>query len=468
MPRVKTDFPGIYLPAGAKTYYTRKFIPAAVRHMFGGKPAFVQTTGERDRHKAYAASLPLQAEWQARIDAALAGRDDPNKAEILRLANEYKEKHGGELTEDKAAFLYDVMAFAFEELGGMTAATRRAIMDANRHTTLSSALASVSAAAATGFDQITGKAAPPALKRTPFLQHLDGFEKGSHLRGKHLESARSEIKQFAEHHPDASLETVTQTDVQLWVRDLASGKHGKPNLPATIRHKLNSLRQYYTWLAEGGIIDKAHKPFDGIVVRDTRSKVEIEEAKRKPWTLRQLGDLITKAADDVQLINAIRLAYYTGSRRENVCGLTVNDIHIDPDTGIRYIHFTGKGAKMRPRDVPVHPALSDLLDSLIANANGGGHLIHDGTFDEHGFRGKEIGNRFSALKASLGYDCRYVFHCIRKTTSLELRKAKVDPFMRDELCGWQESGAAMRELYAGAADLREKAEAIAKLPPLPV
>src|SRR5208337_705055 len=66
---------------------------------------------------------------------------------------------------------------------------------------------------------------------------------------------------------------------------------------------------------------------------------------------------------DFVLANAIKLAAYTGARREGICTLKVSSLLTDPDTKIRFLHLSEK-TRAGKRDVPVHSAIAGLIDEL--------------------------------------------------------------------------------------------------------
>jgi Phage integrase family len=102
--------------------------------------------------------------------------------------------------------------------------------------------------------------------------------------------------------------------------------------------------------------------------------------------------------------------------------------------------------------------------AVIANAKDG-YLIHNCEIDAYGYRGENIGERFSELRERLGFDDkRYTYHCIRKTFAHQLGKAGVIEQIINDIAGWKTKR--MQRHYAGEAELTTKLEAMEKLPPL--
>lgn len=123
-----------HLTKRRNTYFARLNIPADVQSAFDGRKIFIASTREADLKRANAVAGPLVAAWQKRIDEARLMKPDPARAEIDRLAAEYRRlKADGDLDEAASLLVFDVARFVFERLGGLTAGQRRqALIGANR------------------------------------------------------------------------------------------------------------------------------------------------------------------------------------------------------------------------------------------------------------------------------------------------------------------------------------------------
>jgi integrase len=436
----------------------RRGIPKVLQPILGRR-MFRLVMPQTHMEAAYVASIPIWDEWGRQIEAARDASQDHVRAEILRLRHAFEERRGKPLDAAGRQLYGEILDDLFQTFGGVSAATQRlALADAKGN--VRQALTAVGVST-TPYLQITGQVAV----QTPLLQYVDAWAASGELRGQHLQTSRNEVKAFAEAHPGCTLQSVNQTMVQVWVRDLLKPTDGRrPNLPATVAHKLNSLRQYWGWMQDGGLVDRTRKPFSEIKVKDLRSEVEIAEAERQRFTLPEMRRLLAASADDPPLFAAIRLAYFTGARRNGVCSLTVNSVTTDEETGIQHFIFTEKTRAGVRRKVPVHPAIKEWVDGLIANAKDG-YLIHNCEIDAYGYRGEDIGERFSELRERLGFDGkRYTYHCIRKTFAHQLGKAGVIEQIINDIAGWKTKR--MQRHYAGEAELTTKLEAMEKLPPL--
>ena len=71
-----------------------------------------------------------------------------------------------------------------------------------------------------------------------FLANFDEWKKKTHLKGKTLDQAASDIKQFAE-AVSKPLEALSGGDVQKWIEDLLESVSA-----VTVRRKLSAVRSY--------------------------------------------------------------------------------------------------------------------------------------------------------------------------------------------------------------------------------
>jgi integrase len=373
----------------------------------------------------------------------LSAASDPLKGDIQRLTNEYRQHRGKVLDDAGAGVALDVVEFVFERLGGLARSEMLAKL-ADTRGSVADAIERVPQAKET-FNIITGRS-------TPLLLHLDAWKAVSHRQGKTLDQMISDVRQFAATCPEP-IETLSERHVVKWVESLL------PNASAnTVRRKLTSLRQYWAYLQAHEIVSRDRKPFSGVAVRDRRTEVERMEAQRTRFEPDELVSVWNKAADDKMLHSAILIASHTGARRQGVCDLTVKSIRKDKATGIEYLHLAEK-SKSGVRDVPIHPAIHQLIHSLAKNADSEGFLIHS-TNNRYGKRGDAIGKRFTRLKQQMGFDDRHVFHSIRHTVVFMFRRAGCPLEIRNQIIGHADDSVGAG--YGGEIGLQQKLEWLQK------
>jgi site-specific recombinase XerD len=409
-------------------WFARLAIPVDVRSVFDGRKIFIASTHERDIKNARAVAAVQVASWQKRIDEARANKPDPARSEIERLAAEYRTVKAIGSDEEKAVLISDVIRFTFERLGGLTADQRRQVLATSRGN-VGDAMRSLPADARAAFDQIIGQ-------KTSFLHHFEVWQSATHLKGKTLDQAVSDIKRFAAAHPDAMTDTITGGKVQKWIGSLLRPTApAKALSPSTVKRVLSGIRSYWEWMQVSDHVAKDHKPFADRIIKGSKTKAEQREDERHRWEPHELVALWRAAEQkgDQVLANVTKIAAYTGARRGGICDLKASSVRTDHDTRIRFLHFVEK-TEAGVRDVPIHPAIAGLIDELVAHADREGWLIPVKE-NKYNDRGDAIGKRFTRLKQELGYDERHVFHSIRHTVVHSFRKAGCDLEMRDKLMG---------------------------------
>jgi integrase len=483
MKRVR--YPDIFLPTGGKTWFARVVVPETLRPIIG-KRQFVRTTGQTDPAAAYGVSRPMAAAWRARIAEARETAIDPAKAEIERLAHRYRETRGGQIALDT---LIDVIAFAFEQLGGMTADQRQSRITA-AHRNVPALLPGIPGGAA-AIGQVTGQ---PAQSQTRYTAHLALFKAHSRLKDRYLSQVAVEIDAMGK-TLGVDIEAVTPSLVQTWVDgQLAAGR-----VIGTVAHYLNANRSYWRFMQERELIPHSETtPFDRRDMRDNRSPGEKPEQiagertvrtcqsvlqdkelrrfrfsshagnaladDQQRWTVEQLVTLwqMADAKGLTETAAAIKIAAHTGTQLGEICTLRTSSVQIDPTTGIRFFGIREGESASVPRRVPVHSAISDLIDGLIRNAGTDGYLIGAGGKNKRGEAGGLVGSRFSALKRRLGHPAGLDFHSIRHTVSHEFRRHGVDLLIQKKILGHRDQDVTTGR-HAGAAELELAYRAIETL-----
>jgi integrase len=399
-------------------WFARINVPIDCQHVLGQKQ-FIRSTGERSPERAYAKAAPWIAEWKTRIQEARIAAKDPLRADIERLTNDYRVHRGKGLDDAGAAVALDAIEFLFERLGGLSRAETLARLATSRGD-VAAALSTIPGAPQT-YEVIIGRA-------TPILAYLDRWKAAAHRRGKTLDQMISDVRQFAAACSEP-LEAISERHVTKWVEGRLRTSTAK-----TVRRKLTALRQYWLYLQGHEIVSRDRKPFTAIAVKDHRTEVERTETERVRFEPHDLVRVWEKARDDPMLFAAIRIAAFTGARREGICKLKTGSIQRDPATGVEFLHFAEK-SKNGVRDVPVHREIRELIAALREGADGVGFLIHSSDDNKYGSRGDAIGKRFTRLKQEMGFDRRHVFHSIRHTVIHLFRRAGCPVELRNQIVG---------------------------------
>ncbi|MEJ6517174.1 MAG: tyrosine-type recombinase/integrase [Pseudomonadales bacterium] len=175
-----------------------------------------------------------------------------------------------------------------------------------------------------------------------------------------------------------------------------------------------------------------------------RTKKKAAGKARKDWRPEDLVG-VYRAAKDADLRLLIRIAAYTGARREELCSPTTV---FDQDT----ISIADSKTSAGIRTVPVHDAIKPLINDWVAARKN----LKPNKF---GDMSDAIGKRFGRLKTELGYDKSLVFHSIRATVATLLENADVPEGVSADLVGHEKPNMTYG-LYSGGASLDVKREAI--------
>ena len=372
-------------------------IPRAVQP-FLGKPMFPAGHGA-DHHATGARRLAADHRRMAATNCGGTKRQQRSPAaEVLRVRKAFEAWDGRALTAADIDLLDRFIDFLFQTVGGVSAQAQRLALASTKD--VGQALLALPAPARQQAQQALAIANGTDRIPTPFLAHLEIWKARTHLRGKSLHAAVAAVEEFAEAVP-CYLETLTGGMVQKWIDDqLRPTDRSKPSLPSTVRKKVSGCRSYWTCDAgqrQGG--QGAASVYQACDPRPSVPARERKEAEPLPFEVIDVPRLWQQAEGDTDLYAAIRIAAHTGMRREEICALTVDQVRIHE--GIRYLFEVGDKTISAIRNVPIPTAIAPLIDELVANATSEGYLIHDGWKDKNGFRGGEVGSRFSKMKTAM-------------------------------------------------------------------
>jgi integrase len=281
----------------------------------------------------------------------------------------------------------------------------------------------------------------------PFLSYFDEWQAKTHLKGKTLDQAVSDIRQFNAAIP-VSLEKLTGGAVQEWLETLLETASA-----ATVRRKLSSLKSYWAWLKSHEYVSSENSPFSGRQIRDRRTKVEQALEKRQRFEPAEVTRLINAAANDPPLQNLIRLAAFTGARREGLASLKRDSVvKIDGVLSLRVQEKTLAGI----REIPIHRKMAGLVSKLAKESKDG--FLIPSEVNRYGQRGDSLGKRFTRLKANLGFGEHRTFHSLRHTVVYLFRKAECPTEIRNQILGHEDGNGGAGAGYGGHIDQKHKLE----------
>ena len=164
--------------------------------------------------------------------------------------------------------------------------------------------------------------------------------------------------------------------------------------------------------------------------------------------------------EDKPLADLIALAAYTGARLEEIGRVHRDTITLKDGVPIAFSILESK-TEAGVREVPIHPAIAPLVQSLL-EASEDGYLLKGralGETNKYGNRLDAVGKRFGRLKTAEKFDKSFVLHSIRKTAITEVHRAGASPSVMPALFG-HETGMITFDLYSAGPSLEQKAEVI--------
>ena len=302
--------------------WVRLYIPAEVRPDFDGQTLFLEKLGpaSMDFHQANAMAAAYVASWKRQIESA---RHQPMGIDAL--------------TYGDAAVTDDALELMNED--ELRSIARAFVAQAQQQQKSSPTIV---ASASDG----------------PFLTHFDEWQKATHLKAKTLDQAVSDVRQF-DQVVGANL-NLSGGVVQEWIDGQL-----KTISAVTVRRKLSAIRSYWTWMQSREFVGKDRDPFHGRLIMDHRTKAEREADKRVRYEPEQMTQLFKACANDPALLALVKLAAYTGARREGLSSLQTDSIvKVEGIPSFRLKEKSEAGV----RHCPIHPAISKFVTALVNNA----------------------------------------------------------------------------------------------------
>jgi len=395
------------------TFFAYLDVPADVRAKLNRR-VFRETLQTDSRSVAARRAAPKIARWKTEIARARA-EPNHNDAKFWRdaLRRAKDEKHRASILEQIEMVAWDTGAINVENIGDMPSSDP----EAQRF-----------------YAEATGA-------RLPTIEHLDEWLGSLQVKDKTAKMRRSTIERLSAKFP--MLQDISRKEVRRWVTEL-----GAELKPATVQRMTSDCRTYWAYLATIEAVPEDSAPFD-------RLGLKVKSSSWLPYTAKDAVRLLAEAKGDLQLADAIRLAMYTGARREELCSLKIE--HVKED------RFEIVDAKTEAgiRTVPIHQKLSKTIKRLLRDSKDG-YVLSGLTPNANGDRGDAIGKRFTRLKRSLSFDDRHTFHSWRGTVITLLERAGVPEGTVQDIVGHERSTLA-GSTYSGKSTFEMRRSALAKL-----
>jgi integrase len=367
-----------YLKEGRKgsNAFAYKAIPAELWDVFEGRKFFQASTGKQYGQEAAAIAATLAKGWTKQIEAAKARTVTPVQRDIQRLTKMYQQAVGSSAKSDAEDLFTGIMQFLNDRaMPPLEMILHGSADDPNfveKHKT----------------------------EKTPFLRHFSDWKAAGRYGGTALKTAITHIEGF-DTAVGQSIEALRSEHVQRWV-DTQTGDAAN-----TIRNRLYSIGNYWRWMTQRGLAPRDSKPFLDIEIRgrdDDDAKTRFDPA--------DVPKLWTKAATiHLPLYYMVKIAAFSGARREAIGNIKVDDIHLDG--AVPFFVIQQDKTEAGKRQVPIHSEIMGLMRELVKNADADGYLIYSTATGEK--RTGPLGKRFSKMKTAMKYDGTMDFHSLRRT-----------------------------------------------------
>ncbi|WP_409307904.1 tyrosine-type recombinase/integrase [Pseudomonas putida] len=490
------------------TWHVRLEIPAEVRKAFGGRRILSKSLGTGHRSEAMNLRLPYLAKWKADIAAAraqvkatkenwrpeLATRsmsldkhiDSRLLATLKKAPTERKAVTPDDIEREKQE-LFDWMSALYVkafEWEGQGASGIVDTLTAHFEQLPVTPLEAVQLAANTTRDISTRLAtAKYSLTPTEVTEAATIYAAPTSYKPK-SPITKSRLAAFREiREQSVALRNVDQQESKLKKLSAYLAETGRPLDFDTVAKWLDSLgvesktkAQYITagatfwkWAMKYDAqwredFKGAVNPFDHHELPQLRGRAKAD-VQRLDFSLSELAQLHSAAITEGNnaLADLILLGTYTGARIEELCQLRAE--HVITDDGVQSFDIRDSKTVAGIRVVPVHPALTSLVQRLMTDSQDG-YLVPSDSKNKYGNRSDLHSKAFGRLKKSQGFGPRHVFHSIRKTAITQLVRAEVSGPLIAELVG-HETGTVTFDIYSQGASAAQKLTAISKIPYLP-
>lgn len=494
------------------TWHVRLEIPADVRKSFGGRRILSKSLGTGHRSEAINLRLPYLAKWKADIAAARA-----QLAEAKVQMHQYKEGWKPQL----AAWGHEVdkeTSGRFMEVAKGTRNTKDIASverEAGKQKVLDELYELAAALEAKGVPGVIAFIDNKRLEMpdSPLerVQHTAEFNRelmvmmtASHYDLNDVEAAEAKAIAFepSSYKPKSpitkarlaafrevreqsvALRNVDQQESKLKKLSAFLAETGKPLDFDTVAKWLDSLgvesKTKAQYITAGATFWKwamkydaqwredykgAVNPFEHHELPQLRGRARAD-TQRVDFSLSELAQLHSAAVTEGNnaLADLILLGTYTGARIEELCQLRTE--HVITDDGVQSFDIVDSKTVAGIRVVPVHPALTSVVQRLMADSKDG-YLVPSNSKNQYGNRSDLHSKAFGRLKKSQGFGSRHVFHSIRMTAITQLWRAEVAAPLIAELVG-HETRLVTFDIYSQGASAVQKLTAISKLPTLPI
>jgi hypothetical protein len=305
-------------------------------------------------------------------------------------------------------------------------------------------------------DEVTGKELPVTVAIDDWFKTYS-----KSVNEKIAKQGRREVEYLAENYDKIS--QVSFDSIRTYIKKLRlkGNKGNRGNDKQTILKKFNWLRNYWNYLQDEQIIPRTTRhlmgkkfvwetPFDGHKI-DTIHSDYTDVLHYEPDEMLKIWRWIRENQSHEQL-EIVTALMFTGARVSELINYAKDESIMEDDNKYRYIMIQkGKTARAR-RQVPIHPLLQPLIDTLKLK----------GYFK---LKQKDVSTRFATARKACGFldneelNTKYDMHSIRHTVITLMDRKRISEDTIEQIVG-QKPKTIMRKHYSGGVLIEDKQQAI--------
>ncbi|MFD2111308.1 tyrosine-type recombinase/integrase [Thiorhodococcus fuscus] len=430
----------MYLEKRRRKWYALQEIPPNLREAMGGKKRLVVSLKTEDEQEAKRRAALCEVRWHRELAKAKNSNIDPLEQEREYWRQAFDACSSDFEREILSSILQDKLDNQLERAARQQGYTGNDLSD----------LPEADEAIRT-YKIATGK----ITKTDSYID--DWLATKDNIQPKTERMYRSDLERLARKF--AYLQDINKADVTSWIaKDLLQqeGMNRK-----TLDRLLPAYRGYWKYLQDIGKVPDDVEPFTKLSVQQNGSKSVRPRDKRKDYTPDEVFQLLEAASPkDTPLADLIRLGMWTGARISELCGLKVEQVHLDAPFPFFRIEDSKTAAGIRT--VPVHPELKETLERLTKSSDDG-YVLSGLTPDKYGDRSNAIGKRFGRLKKKLGFTSQHGFHSFRHTVITRLLNADVQQSVVASIVGHDSADSVTLGVYHKGFNLERQTHAIMAL-----
>ena len=255
------------------------------------------------------------------------------------------------------------------------------------------------------------------------------------------------INNFIRWFGNSEIKDITKKNAGEYVTHLM---HIKNPAPATIRNIVVDISSLFNWAEGRGYIDK--NPFQKLNLPNNNNSTP----PRRPWKDEDLLLFLQSDKIDRIVFEATVVAMYSGMRLSEICNIQNKNVED------KCFHIEKGKTKASSREIPVHPMIQSIIDSLRASSKDEFLIkgINSGGYDDK--RSWNFQKKLGRLRDKIGMPDGVVFHSLRNTFATRMENLGIPSNHISQLMGHKDNSMSL-DVYSAGMKIEPLVESINKL-----